>query len=156
MEFLCPAHRRHFANLPLEERKDLWLFWMKNAHTCSEQAQWRDAISLSGSAFDLASLQESGDDGTCMHIELTLSAILVSRMLADCGDSAAAKRVIFRAMECLQENLSVGVPPECGGLHECMAVLVDPSRQVSFFGDYLNWPSLTFGQSATSCSRVLH
>lgn len=25
MEFLCPNHRQQFADLPLEERKDLWL-----------------------------------------------------------------------------------------------------------------------------------
>lgn len=156
MDFLCPTHRRHFADLPLEERKDLWLFWMENAHTCSEQAQWRDVISLSGSAFDLACLHESGDGGTCMHIELTLSAILVSRMLADRGDSAAAERVIFWALACLQENPSAGMPPECCGLHECISVLVDPSHQVSFFEDYLNWPTLPFGPGKTSFSRVLH
>lgn len=156
MEFLCPTHRRQVADLPLKERKDLWLFWMENAHACSELAQWRDVISLSGSAFDLACLQGTSDDGTCMHIELTLSAILVCRVLSDRGDSAAKERILFRALGFLQENLSARVPRECCGLEECLIVLVDPSRQVRFFKDYLNWPTLPFGPGTTSFSRVLH
>jgi len=155
MEFLCPTHRRHFADLPLDERKELWLFWMENAHACSEHAQWRDVISLSGSAFDLACLHGSRDE-TCMHVELTLSAILVSRVLLDHGESTAAERVIFRALAHLRENLSAGTSAGCCGLDECITVLVDRSHQVSFFKDYLNWPTLPFGHGTTSFSTTLH
>ncbi len=155
MEFLCPNHRRHFAELPLEERKDLWLFWMENACTLSERGQWREVISLSGSAFDLACLHGSRGE-TCMHIELTLSAILVSRVLSGYGDHVGSERVIFRALQRLQAGEPASGSANCCGLSECITVLLDSSCQAAFFEDYLNWPSLPFDQASASFSKVLH
>ncbi|MCL7942763.1 hypothetical protein [Marinobacter sp. ATCH36] len=154
MDFLCPNHRRQFAELPLQERKDLWLFWMENAHACSEREQWRDAVSLAGSAFDLASL-DSKNDETSMHLEMTLAAILVSKVLRYCGDRAGSERVVFRAVECLADERYAASHDGCE-LKECVSVLLDRSRQAEFFADYLNWPSLPVGLANRACSRVLH
>lgn len=156
MEFLCPNHRQQFAELPLEERKDLWLFWMENAQACSEQGQWRDVISLSGSAFDLACLQGPREE-SCMHIELTLSAILVSRALSDRGDRAGMDAVILRALDCLQQPDYQASAEGCCDVHECVAVLIDPSRHAEFFADYLNWPYLPFvPRKRVTMVRTLH
>lgn len=156
MEFLCPNHRQRFADLPLQERKELWLCWMQNAHACSEQQRWKDVICLSGSAFDLACLYRA-TDGSCMHIELTLAAILVSRVLSECGDRTGPDRVIFRALERLH---AVDMPADCDGCcgsEECTRALLDRSSQVDFFIDYLNWPALPFGpRSPVVLSRTLH
>ncbi|WP_305965354.1 hypothetical protein [Marinobacter salsuginis] len=40
MELLCSNYRQPFAELRLEERKDLWLFGMENAKVFIEQGQW--------------------------------------------------------------------------------------------------------------------
>lgn len=156
MNFLCPDHRQQFAQLPLEERKDLWLFWMENAHACGERGQWRDVISLSGSAFDLACLHEPGDDAG-MHIELTLSAILVSRALSDRGNRAGMDAVVLRALECLEHPGYQAATENYWDIQECVAVLIDPSRHADFFADYLNWPSLPFvAWNRVSLMRTLH
>lgn len=156
MEFLCPNHRRQFAELDPKERKDLWLFWMENAYACSEQCQWRDALSLAGSAFDLACLRGTSD-GTAMHIELTLSAIVVSRVLSEWGDTAAVERVICRALEHLQPGEGQASAEVCCGLGKCAAVLMDASRHADFFADYLNWPSFPFNHGKrVSLYRTLH
>jgi hypothetical protein len=156
MEFLCPNHRQHFADLPLQERKELWLFWMENAYACTEQQKWKDVISLSGSAFDLACLHGT-TDGSCMHIELTLAAILVSRVLAERGDRKGPDRVIFRALERLH---AVDRPASCDGCcspEECTRALLDRSSQADFFMDYLNWPALPFGpRTPAVLSRTIH
>lgn len=156
MRFLCPNHRRQFAELPLEERKNLWLFWMENAHARSEQEQWRDVISLSGSAFDLACLhQPQGDAG--MHIELTLSAILVSRALYNLGDRASTDAVILRALECLEHSDDQAATENHADIQECIATLIDPSRHADFFTDYLNWSFLPFVSRARgTMTRTLH
>ena len=156
MEFLCPNHRQQFADLPLEERKDLWLFWMENAQACSEQGQWQDVISLSGSAFDLACLRGPRDEA-CMHIELTLSAILVSRALSDRGDRVGMDQVILRALERLQQPDSPASTDGCCDFQECVSVLIDPARQADFFSDYLNWPSIPFApRNRATMVRTLH
>lgn len=141
MEFLCPNHRQQFADLSLEERKDLWVFWMENAYDFSQRGQWRDVISLAGSAFDLACLNGPGDE-SCMHIELTLSAILVSRALSDQGERAGMDAVILRALEALGRPTHSDPAEGCCDIHECVSVLIDPSRHADFFTDYLNWPFL--------------
>ena len=156
MEFLCPNHRQQFSDLPLEERKDLWLFWMENAHDCSEQGQWRDVISLAGSAFDLACLHGPRDE-SCMHIELTLSAILVSRALSDRGERAGMDAVILRALESLQHPDHAAPIDGCCDIQDCVSVLIDPSRHADFFADYLNWPSLPFvPPKRATMVRTLH
>lgn len=156
MKFLCPNHRQQFADLPLEERKDLWLFWMENAKACSEQGQLQDVISLAGSAFDLACLS-CGADETCMHVELTLSAILVSRALLDRGDRNAMDAVLLRALECLQHPDSQAANDGCCDFQECVSVLIDPARQADFFSDYLNWPTLPFTPpNRATMVRTLH
>ncbi len=53
MEFLCPNHRRVFADLPLDEQKELWLTWMENAFARYEKGHGRDVITIAGSAFGL-------------------------------------------------------------------------------------------------------
>lgn len=155
MEFLCPNHRQQFADLPLDERRDLWLFWMEYAYAYSQQGQWPAVISLSGSAFDLACLHGNREE-SCMHIELTLAAILVSRVLSDRGDLAGTERVTERALASLKEAYGSEMLDGCCGLSECVDVLMDSSRQASFFADYLNWPSLPFGRVFIPISRTMH
>ncbi|MDX1634117.1 MAG: hypothetical protein R3280_05750 [Marinobacter sp.] len=156
MEFLCPNHRRQFSDLSSQERRDLWHFWMENAYTSSEQGQWKDVICLSGSAFDLACL-DLVDGQTGMHTELTLSAILVSRVLGNQGESAGAQRVIERALESLLDTLNTAPSGDRAALESCVAVLLDASRQTDFFADYLNWPSLPFTERRRAAVyRTLH
>ncbi|WP_166252836.1 hypothetical protein [Marinobacter salicampi] len=154
MEFLCPTHRKQFSELPLEERKDLWQFWMENAYASCEQGQWRDVISLAGSAFDLACLPGENEK-LCMHVELTLAAILVSRVLADMGDRTGTERVIFQALASLQAAES-SCAREQPVLEQCISALLDGSHQHGFFEHYLNWPSLPAARGGWACVRVLH
>lgn len=156
MNFLCPNHRQRFADLPLGERKDLWLAWMKQACSCSEQSHWQGVLSCSGSAFDLACLP-GADKGSCMPVELTLSAILVSRVLFDLDDRTGSESVIFRALEHLLDakpDVSLAAGHE---LEECVEVLMDKSRQAGFFADYLNWSTLAFARrDRPSLDKTLH
>lgn len=156
MNFLCPNHRQQFADLPLGKRKDLWLSWMKQACACSEESHWQGVLSFSGSAFDLACLHGAREQSG-MHIELTLSAILVSRVLFDFADRTGSERVIFRALEHLLDG-------ECDAsfagrqeVKKCVAVLMDTSRQAGFFADYLNWSTLAFARrDRSSLCKTLH
>lgn len=156
MRFLCPNHRHQLAELPLEERKKLWLFWMENAHVRSVQEQWQDVISLSGSAFDLACLHAPRDnDG--MHIELTLSAILVTRALSNLGHRTSTDAVTLRALECLEHIDHQSSSGQHQDIQECIAALIDPSRHTDFFTDYLNWPPFPFGSGeGATMARTLH
>lgn len=79
-----------------------------------------------------------------MHIELTLSTIRVSRALFDRGDRAGMDAAILRALDCLQRPDYQASVEGCCYVHECVAVLIDPSRHADFLVDYLNWPSLPF------------
>lgn len=156
MEFLCPNHRRVFADLPLVEQKALWLFWMETARTRYQQGSRREVISLSGCAFDLACLSNSSHD-ECMHIELTLSAILVFRALSDHGDHYGAEKVLAMALEQLQPERLCGAGSDgCCGAGECIEVLLDTSLHRDFFADYLNWPTIPFTQQAAALTRVFH
>jgi hypothetical protein len=154
MEFLCPNHRRQFESLTIEEQKDLWLLWMGSAHASSEREQWQEAISLSGSAFDLACL-DGANGNICMHIEVTLSAILVSQVLRVCGNRTGSEQVVFRALECLADERYTASHDGCE-LRECVSVLLDRSRQADFLADYFNWPSLPFGLADRRFSNMLH
>lgn len=153
MNFLCPGHRRQFADLPLEERKGLWLSWMKQACACSEEGQWQGVLSFSGSAFDLACLR--GIDGQSgMRVELTLSAILVSRVLYDLADRAGSEKVIFGALERLVDDETPGTLDGHLSTEECIAVLMDTSRQAGFFADHLNWSTSGFARRNERTSAV--
>lgn len=157
MNFLCPNHRRQFADLPLEERKDLWLSWMKQACACSEEEQWQRVLSFSGNAFDLACVEgPQGQPG--MPIELTLSAILVSRVLYDFSDRAGSERVIHRAIEhLLDTERHASLDGCCEAVEECIAVLMDTSRQAGFFADYLNWSTMAFARRQPApLQKTLH
>jgi hypothetical protein len=157
MDFLCANHRQQFADLSLEERKDLWLLWMERARTCIETNRWRDVVSLSGSAMDLASLEGPADE-SCMHLELTLATILVAQALSICGDLRGKERVLFRALDSLHADDQLAPSPECCGMEECVAVLLDRSRHAEFFSDHLNWCPSTFPfqRPVEGAERVLH
>lgn len=155
MDFLCPAHRYQFARLPLEERQDLWLFWMENARSMMESGEWRDVVSLVGSAFDLASLRPEADQFG-MHTELTLSAILLNRVLSDPGEQAGAERVLFRALDCLYADPDLMTLPTRIAVKECGEVLLNTAQQSEFFLKYLNWRALPIGQSRACRIRIVH
>lgn len=157
MNFLCPSHRQRFADLPPGERKDLWLSWMKQACACSEESHWQGVLSFAGCAFDLACLQGSNDKESGMGIELTLSAILVSRVLFDFTDRAGSEAVILRALENLLVNQHAVSSADHQETEECISVLMDRSRQPDFFADYLNWSTLAFARrDQSSMCRTLH
>lgn len=156
MEFLCPHHRSQFARLTLDERKDLWSFWMDTAYGSCEQGQWQDVVSLVGSAFDLACL-DGPDPTPGLFTELTLSAILVSRVLTDLGDHAATRRVTFRALQRLQSCYAFAPAEAHGELELCVTVLMDTTRQPSFFSDHMNWQTRPFTQPERAWRvRTLH
>ncbi len=156
MNFLCSNHRRQFADLPLEERKDLWLSWMKEACACSEENQWQGVLSFSGNAFDLACLRGSPGE-PCLHIELTLSAILVSRVLYDLDNRKASEGVVFRALEHLLDHQRHACLEADTGVEECVSVLMDTSRQAGFFAAYLNWSASAFARrDQAPIHRTLH
>ncbi|MCH8496940.1 MAG: hypothetical protein LAT63_00550 [Marinobacter sp.] len=140
MEFLCSAHRRQFADMSLDQQRELWLVWMECAQMQYRQQDWRAVVSLSGCAFELACLARARNE-RCMHIELTLAAIYVTNALTAFGDPACAEQIVYQALDALlpDELCMAGVQGSCG-ISECMEVLLDTSRQQDFFEDYLNWP----------------
>lgn len=92
-----------------------------------------------------------------MHIELTLSAILVSRVLYDLADRAGSESIIFRAIEHLLDDERNASFDGCSGVTECVEVLMDTSRQAGFFADYLNWSTLAFARrDRAPMYRTLH
>lgn len=156
MKFLCPRHRQMFARLSINEQNDLWLFWMEYAFTFCETEQTEKMIAATGSAFDLACLARA-DHPECMHVELTLSAILVCRALRDRGDHNAADYVLFSALESLQSSEPCYGSPSGGcSTDQCIEVLLDTSRQASFFAEYLNWPATPLAPRAQSSAMVAH
>lgn len=155
MDFLCPAHRNQFSELPQEERQDLWLFWMESARSMIENGEWRDVVSLVGSAFDLACLRPQGEQPQ-MHTELTLSAILVSRLLSDLSERTAAEQVFYRALDHLHSNPTRMTLPQRVGVEKCVEVLLNTAHQSEFFLKHLNWHALPFGQSRSCRVRVVH
>ena len=156
MKFLCPRHRQMFASLSLKEQNDLWMFWMEYALTVCEARDAEKLIAATGSAFDLACLARA-DHPDCMHVELTLSAILVCRALRDRGDSAQADHVLFSALESLlPDEPCYGSPSGGCSTDECIGVLLDTSRQPEFFTEYLNWPDLSPASPENRPVRVVH
>lgn len=156
MKFLCPRHRQMFARLSINEQNDLWLFWMEYAFTFCETEETEKMIAATGSAFDLACLARA-DHPECMHVELTLSAILVCRALRDRGDYSAADYVLFSALESLQSAKPCYGSPSGGcSTDQCIEVLLDTSRQVSFFAEYLNWPGTPLAPREQRSAMVAH
>lgn len=154
MNFLCPNHRQQFALLPQSERENLWLFWMDSAATTGAQSQAREAILLAGSAFDLACLSVQSHKEV-MKTELTLSAILVSRLLMDYGDLLAAEEILSKAVDTLQQTrLTRG--EEGRRLLECIDVLLDRSKQAEYFANHLNWPKFPFVVENSTTPWVVH
>lgn len=142
MKFLCPRHRQMFASLTLSEQNDLWILWMEYAFTFCETKETEKVIAATGSAFDLACLARA-DQPDCMHVELTLSAILVCRILRDRGEHAPADYVLFSALESLQSaNDWCGSQSSGCSTGQCIEVLLDTSRQAGFVAEYLNWPGI--------------
>lgn len=154
MKFLCPRHRRMFANLSLKEQNDLWMFWMENAFTFCENRDTEKVIMVTGSAFDLACLARSRHPDT-MHVELTLSAILLCRALRDNHDLAAADEVLLRALDSLQ-SVELGQYSPSGGYNtdQCIEILLDRSRHPGFFAQYLNWPEFPFSDDTRAARRA--
>ena len=152
MKFICPRHRSMFANLSLKEQNDLWMFWMENAFTFYENRDSEKIIMVTRNAFDLACLARTRNPD-CMHVELTLSAILLCNSLRGCGGHRVADDMLLRALESLRAtdpcHIRSGV---CGSSDECIEILLDASGQPEFFAQYLNWPACPFtdlsGQSA--------
>ncbi|MBN7769938.1 hypothetical protein KUV44_14345 [Marinobacter daepoensis] len=158
MKFLCPRHRDLFSSLSLGEKNDLWLLWMEHAITFSEapDPDPDKMIAVTGSAFDLACLARIHHPDS-MQVELTLAAILVCRALRDKGESSAADRVLFRALDSLQSTESWGGSPsgQCS-TDECLEVLLDTRRQPGFFAEYLNWPSFPFTTPVAGSALAVH
>ena len=141
MKFLCPRHRSMFANLSLNEQNDLWMFWMENAFTYSENQDSEKIIMVTGNAFDLACLARASRPD-CMHVELTLSAILLCSILRSCGEHCVADDMLLRALESLRATEPCHIRTgECGNSNECIEILLDASLQPEFFAQYLNWPT---------------
>ena len=156
MEFLCPNHKRMFADLPLDNQQDLWLSWMEHSRSHSQQQDWDNVIALAGSAFDLACLARTRHPET-MHVELTLSAIIAYRSLQMRDRAGHARQMVLRALDNLQAQTArhTGLNGYCI-TDECIEVLLDASRQPGFFADYLNWPSFPFSQYRVRPARVIH
>jgi len=156
MKFLCSRHRQMFSNLSLTEQNDLWLFWMEYAFTFCENQDTEKMIAATGSAFDLACLARA-DHPDCMHVELTLAAILVCRALHDRGDHTAADYVLFSALESLQSAEPChGSPSGCCSTDECIEVLLDTPRQADFFSEYLNWPDIPASYPTPQTAMAAH
>ncbi|MDN6321030.1 MAG: hypothetical protein L0J77_14835, partial [Marinobacter sp.] len=94
MKFICPRHRSMFANLSLNEQNDLWMFWMESAFTYSENQDSAKIIMVAGNAFDLARMARANYPD-CMHVELTLSAILLCSILRNCGEHSVADDMLL-------------------------------------------------------------
>lgn len=134
MEFLCPYHRRQLAILPATQQQDLWLLWMEHALYHFERRELRDALLLSGCAFELATV--SG-----MPIELTLAAIFAARVLRQSGSDTHAESAIHRAIDKLYaDEAQIATIHVTDSLERCQQVLRDTRLQPDFFLNYLNWP----------------
>ena len=153
MKFLCPRHRQIFSRLSLNEQNELWLFWMEYAFTFCENQDAEKMIAATGSAFDLACLARA-EHPDCMHVELTLAAILVCRALRDRGEHNAADYVLFTAVENLQlAEPCVNSASGCCSTDDCIAVLLDTTRQADFFSEYLNWPVFPVAQYPATLAK---
>lgn len=156
MKFLCSRHRRMVANLSLTEQNDLWMFWMEYAATFSETHETEKMIAATGNAFNLAYLaRDSHPD--CMHVELTLSAILMCRILRARDDHTNADYVLFSTLESLRSaNLSSSSASDCCSIDQCIEMLLDTSQQARFFAEYLSWPETPWAPQEKQRVMVAH
>ncbi|HDZ37419.1 MAG TPA: hypothetical protein ENH62_03870 [Marinobacter sp.] len=156
MKFLCPRHRLMFANLSLIEQNDLWVYWMENALTLYESRDSEKVIIVTGNAFDIACLARTRNPD-CMHVELTLSAILLCSILRSCGKHCVADDMLLRALESLRASERCHIRSgECGSNNECIEILLDASLQPEFFTQYLNWPSCPVTYSSRQSAMMVH
>jgi len=137
---MCPKHRQQFAQLPADEKLDCWLHWMEQAVTAQSWQDWHRIIAHAGCAFELVSMGHA-EAQRSMHIELTLSAILLCNTFHQLGDGGSAMFIIDVAYEQLEatERMAFGRDYQCS-IGDCIAVLHDWPRHQQFFMDYLNWP----------------
>ncbi|MGO1750663.1 MAG: hypothetical protein ACTHZR_10340 [Marinobacter sp.] len=156
MKFLCPHHRSMFANLSLIEQNDLWVYWMENALTLYESRDSEKVIIVAGNAFDLACLVRTRNSD-CMHVELTLSAILLCSILRNCGEHSVADDMLLRALESLRatERCHVRMSEYCSS-NECIDILLDASLQPDFFAQYLNWPTCPVTYPSKQSAMMVH
>ena len=156
MKFICPRHRSMFANLSLKEQNDLWMFWMENAFTFYENRDSEKIIMVTRNAFDLACLARTRNPD-CMHVELTLSAILLCNSLRGCGGHRVADDMLLRALESLRATEPCRIRSGgCGSSDECIEILLDASGQPEFFAQYLNWPACPFTDPSRQSAMIAH
>jgi hypothetical protein len=155
MKFLCPSHRSMFANLSLKEQNDLWMFWMESAFTFYESQNSEKIIMVSRNAFDLVWLARTRNPD-CMHVELTLSVILLCSSLRGCGEHCVADDMLLRALESLRAAEPCHSRSGGCGSDECIEILLDASRQPEFFAQYLNWPAWPFTYPFKQSASVVH
>jgi len=155
MKFLCPRHRSMFASLSLKEQNDLWMFWMESALTYYENQDSDKIIMVTGNAFDLACLARTRNPD-CMHVELTLSAILLCNSLRGFGEHCVADNMLHQALESLLATENCHIRPSGCSSDECIEILLDASRQPEFFTQYLNWPAWPFTYPYQQSASVVH
>ena len=156
MEFICPRHRSMFASLSRKEQNDLWMFWMESAFTFYENRDSDNIIMVTGNAFDLACLVRTRNPDS-MHVELTLSAILLCNFLRGFGEHCVADDMLLRALESLRATDPCCIRPGgCSSNDECIEILLDVSRQHEFFAQYLNWPACPFTYPSKQSASVVH
>jgi len=155
MKFLCPRHRSMFASLSLKEQNDLWMFWMESALTFYENRDSDKIIMVTGNAFDLACLARTRNPD-CMHVELTLSAILLCNSLRGFGEHCVADDMLHRALESLLATERCYIRSGGCSSDECIEILLDASRQPEFFAQYLNWPACPFTYPSKQSASVVH
>ena len=154
MDFLCPYHRRQLGKLPAAKQQELWLLWMQDALHHYQRREPQDAILLSGCAFELAGASENLDQGSGLHVELTLSAIFAHQLLRRLGNVGHAEQLLKRAGEILHAAEASALVPlsRRGSVTHCRQVLMDSQLQCDFFLGYLNWP--TFWEEPPTASQL--
>jgi hypothetical protein len=111
---------------------------------------------MTGNAFDLACLARTRNPDS-MHVELTLSAILLCNSLRGFGEHCVADNMLHRALESLLATEPCHIRPgECGSSDECIKILLDASRQPEFFAQYLNWPACSFAYLSRQSATMTH
>lgn len=156
MKQLCQRHRHMFTSLSLSEQNNLWMFWMESACTFSETNNTDKMIAATGRAFNLARLARQHYPD-CMHVELTLSTILVCHALQNRGDYAAADHALVNALESLRSaRPCYKSARNCCSTQDCIDVLLDTSRQPRFFDDYLSWPGFPPAPPANQPLMAIH
>ena len=140
MHFLCPRHRQLLRVQPQSTLLDLWQEWMNQAALCRALDEAPRAVSFSGCAFELMCelLPQQRLHRKTVATKLTLSAIYAGRTLTSMGEADKAAMIMSLAFQRL--GMLLGDAQQAHWHRECMMVLMDASRQESFFSRYLNLP----------------